>query len=598
MSGCSPLGSAVRQTTSSRSKVAARSRLIGSSLLPSWGVIVLLSCSGCEHSSPAELASLDAINPTEIEVGEQLTLSGSGFIVGPASLELEGTLSAPGQDRTDQETMMILPVLATSPTTASARLSRRHLDRTSSGHMTFSGRGTLRFASAAGPDAPHVIASLDEVRLELFSGPAAHQAQSRINALRGQAMLDELGVTAAPLPEAQGVLIERLRSGAGGTHVGLLPGEVIVTSGNVTVASVADLAPPLRTDSVVLGIRDVNGRVRLVECPLNPSGFIVDKDRIAAFAIAICALLVILVIAGPFRGAIGWVGAQIVEGSNGPREILRLFTDGGRERPLASLVSMFLFASAPFVVMALAHFGIVPVAGLAVLASAIAGITATRGWRRLVAAISASLRTTPLVMAAAIAAVRAASMDVHDIVNAQGPLPWTWNALADPASLLLLVVLCASTCSGSPARIGPSVALLRGIVGAFIVALLLGGWQLSTEQALGGQILFAVKAWAIGLCMLHGGRSQVIAVVVVASLLAAAVLALNLLPLPPWAPSALTWSTAATAVFIVLPLTIRAIVTPPSTPTRPEVVPGATNTHGSRSTHKRVPSLGPIPGHS
>lgn len=498
---------------------------------------------------------------------------------------------------------MELPVLATSPTTASARLGRRHLDRTSSGHMTFSGRATLRFSSAAGPDAPHVIAALDSVRLELFSGPAAHQSQSRSNTLRGQVMLDELGVTGAPLPEARGVLIERLRSGSGGTHAGLLPGEVIVTSGNVTVASIADLAPPPRTDSVVLGIRDVNGRVRHVECPLNPSGLTVDRDRIAAYAIAICALLVMVFIAGPFRGAIGWLGAQIIKEGSGPREILRQFTDGGRERPIPSLLSMVLFASAPFVVMAMAHFGVVPVAGLAVLASAIAGITATKGWRRLVAGVSATLRTTPLILVASIAAVRAASMDLHDIVAAQGAPPWAWNALADPASLLLLVLLCASTCSGSYARIGPSAALLRGITGAFIVALLLGGWQLSSEQALWGQVLFAVKTWTIGLCMLHGGRSRVIAVMLVASLLAAAALAFNLLPLPVWAPSALTWSTAATAMFIVLPLTIRATVAPPSLPLPRKVSArgakrGAKDTHGSRSTHTGVPSLGSLPGHS
>jgi hypothetical protein len=156
-------------------------------------------------------------------------------------------------------------------------------------------------------------------------------------------------------------------------------------------------------------------------------------------------------------------------------------------------------------------------------------------------------------------------MDLHDVVTSQGALPWTWNAFTDPASLLLLVVLCAATCSGDYARVGPSDALLRGIAGAFVAALLLGGWQLSTEQPLWGQILFAVKAWVVGLCMIHGGRSRVIAVVVVSSLLGAAALSLNLLPLPAWAPPALTWSTAATTAFIVFPLTIRALMMPPST---------------------------------
>ena len=562
--------------------------------------LTFLTCVGCETSSPAELATLEQMTPSELEVGEQLTLQGSGFIVGPASLVLEGTLSAPGQTLDELDTTMTLPVLATSPTTATARLGRRHLERTEAGHMTFSGSATLRFASAAGPDAPPVVATLHPVRLELFTGPSSHQRGAHHVQIQGRAVLDTLGITGTPLPESRGVLIERLRSGSLGARAGLQPGEVIVAAGNVTVATIADLAPPPHTETVALSVRDVNGRIRRVPCSLAQHDMLPDLDRIAALAIAGGALLFIVLIAGPLRGPFDWLGRRLVHSGTGPLDILRQLTDSGRDRPLMSFVSMLLFASAPFLVMAVAHFGAVVIVGLIVLAAAIAGLTSAVGWRRFVATITTPLRTIPLIMAAVLGSVRGASMDLNDIVNAQGPLPWQWNMLSDPACLLLLVVICATTCAGGPARPGTGSALLRGLAGAFTAALLLGGWSFSVEQDLWGQILFAVKAWSLGLCMIHGGRVNVVSAIILSSGLAAASLALNLLPLPSWAPAALPWAAASLAVFVVIPLALRAVLGLSSGPQVSQPTPTSTGTlvtHGSRKPPPRVAPFETAPGH-
>jgi hypothetical protein len=538
-------------------------------------IVAAILVSGCERPGPAELATLEQISPTELEIGEQLRLRGSGFVAGTAVLELRGVLSAPGQATPSQETRMEVPVLATSPNAATARLSWRHFERSGSPHLTFTGRAILRFDSAAGPDAPPVLASLEPVRLEFFTGPSSHHSGALETHRRGQDLLEELGVTGTVLPESRGVLIEHLRSGSPGAQAGLRPGEVIVASGNVTAASIADLAPPPETHVVSLGVRDVDGRIRRVACSLRRRGVSPDSDRVAALALAGGALAFILVVAGPLRGPCRWLGAALARGGHGPLGFLAQLMDSGRSRPLGALLAVLLFACAPFAVMALAPFGVVLEVGLVVIASVAAATTAVTGGHRVLAAGTAVVRTLPLVMVAVVAAVRGASMSLEDIVAAQGAAPWDWNLLSDPACLLTLVVICAVTCAGDPGHPGPSAALLRGLSGALVTALLLGGWSLAAapatatmtpssiaasasaiEPSLWGQLVFALKAWVVGLWMVHGGRSGALAAAPLAALLVAATLALNLFPIPDWAPFALGWSAAALAAALVVPLAL------------------------------------------
>lgn len=515
-------------------------------------------------------------------------------------LELRGTFFAPGQTAPSQETRLEIPVLATSPNAATARLSWRHFERSGAPHITFSGRAVLRFDSAAGPDAPPVAASLDPIRLEFFTGPSSHHAEALETHRRGQAVLDELGVTGTVLPESRGVLIERLRSGSLGARAGLRPGEIIVASGQVTASSIADLAPAPETRVVNLGVRDVDGRIRRVACALRRPGVSPDSDRVAALALAGGALAFILVVAGPLRGPFRWLGGLLARGGHGPLDLLAQLMDSGRSRPLAALLAVLLFASAPFAVMALAPFGAVLEVGLVVIASVVAATAAATGRRRLLAAGTGFVRTLPLVMVAAVAAVRAASMSLDDVVAAQGPAPWDWNLLSDPACLLTLVVVCAVTCAGDPGRPGPAAALLRGLAGALVAALLLGGWSDAGAAAatsdlagpsLWGQLLFALKAWLVGLWMVHGGRSGVLAAAPLAALLAAASLATSLAPMPAWSEVALDWSAASLAAALVVPLALGQLRRRPAPAAPPRPAPAAPRRQPARL-------LEPAPHHS
>ncbi len=533
-----------------------RQSFVGLSLLLFVSLIL-----GCGPRRPAELATLELISPREFEVGEQFTLEGTGFVVGPATLELVGTLSSPGRSRRSSDTTLRFSVLATSTTRATARFSRRHIEQLNAPHTTFSGHALLRFESQAGPHAPPVVANLSDIRLELFSSTLGRQGSPRENRRRGEAFLEELGVTGVVLPEGRGVLIERIVSSSTGARAGLRPGEVIVTAGEVTVSSVSDLAPPPRSSRSVLGLRNVNGDFRRVACPLNAPTQSPDADRLAAIAIAAMALLFMLASAGPLRGPLRWLGKQLALNAGGPREFLGQLADEGRTRPLHALVALALFAASPFIVMAVAHLSVVPIAGGVVLVGVIAASAPRRGWRRL-AAFFAAPRALPLIALAAIGALHGASTNLINIVSAQGAAPWRWTALADPGIILTVLIAGSITCSAGPTRPGPATALHHGLVGALIVAAVFGGWNAPGDQELMGQLVFAGKAWLVGISVAFGGRGRSLVAIPLAAPAVALSVALVLLPLPDWTATASTWAAAAALGFIAFPIVLRHVLTP------------------------------------
>jgi len=304
-------------------------------------------------------------------------------------------------------------------------------------------------------------------------------------------------------------------------------------------------------------------------------------------------LLFILLAAGPGRGVIRWLGAQIAHNAGGPRELLGRLGDGARTRPIHIMLAVLIFAASPFVVMAAAHLGVVLVAGLTMLAAVIGAITASRGWRRITTAFSAALLTLPLVMLAAIGAVQATSMRLPDIVAAQGTAPWSWTAVADPAVLMLLIIAICVTTAHEARHPGPATALHRGLAGSLVVAVALGGWSIAPEHEIWGQVLFAGKSWLVGVCMVCGGRSRTYVVLPIATLLAAGSVAAAILPLPGWAPAALAWSAAPAAVFLLLPLTI-VLVTRPRQPS--DGAQADARTAWVEPTPSISPSLEAVPG--
>jgi len=518
-------------------------------------------CACTNGGGPAELAGLESLGPLEVEPGEQVDLTGSGFVVGPARLYLVGILSAPGQAVPRRPVRIALDALATSPSRASTRLGRRHFDRFGAQHCTFTGRAELSFPSGAGPAAPAVTASLDGVRLDLFASPTAHEAVTRQARTEGRALLERVGLRGSVLPEGRGLAVEGVESGSLADRAGMRRGDAVVTAGALTVAGIADLAPPPRSRNLVLGVRDAEGAMRRIAFPLDRDESAPDTDRLAAMSIAAAALLLLLVAAGPLRGPARLLGNSLARAGDGPRALLRQVAGSGAAGPGTAAFALLLFAGAPFAVMAMSWTSVVVVTGIVCLVSIATAAWSASGWRRIWAAVVGAVRTLPLAMGAAVVAVRAASMDLDQIISSQGHMPWHWEALASPTSLGLFVVTMAVTASAEGRATGPASAALRGMAGALVAAIFLGGWAAPQEHLLVGQIAFAAKGWAVGLCFPVAARTRWIVALPTAALLAAGSIAARVLTVPGWIDIAAPWSAAAAFALLVLPLGIWWLVT-------------------------------------
>ena len=119
------------------------------------GLLLGLTCAllgqACHGAAPPELATLETVSPRELEAGDLITLTGAGFVEGPAELVLEGSLATPGHQRQGRDATLVLDVVATSSTRATGRLRRRHTTSLAGPHVTFVGAATLHFTSAIRP---------------------------------------------------------------------------------------------------------------------------------------------------------------------------------------------------------------------------------------------------------------------------------------------------------------------------------------------------------------------------------------------------------------------------------------------------------------
>ncbi len=302
-------------------------------------------------------------------------------------------------------------------------------------------------------------------------------------------------------------------------------------------------------------VRNSQGRVRAAMVPVDESAADPDADRIAALSIAAVALLLLVVVVGPLRGLSRVLRSLVVRQAAGPSEVLLRIVHDGAARPVRVLAALLFFAAALFVVLALASTNVVLAAGLLCLVSVVSGAGEAKGFARLRGAAVGLLRAIPACAAAAIAAVRGASTSLEQLVAAQGAAPWHWEALSSPTSLLVLFLSASVICSGSTSAVpSPANAALRGLGGAMLACCLLGGWTADGE--LMGQLIFAAKGWLLGVCFPHGGKSSWIVVTALALTAAAATIALRVLPVPDWVPTAATWTAAAAALFVALPSAI------------------------------------------
>jgi hypothetical protein len=370
-------------------------------------------------------------------------------------------------------------------------------------------------------------------------------------------LLDNFGLQARVLPESQGLAVVGVTPESQAAAAGIVPGDIIVAADSVTVAAIADVAPPRDGREVTLGLRTAAGPYRRVTCQLGPEGASRSEDQIAAVTIALGALWFILFTAGPGRGY-GIAVAQHVTGGSVRLWPQRTAVEG--RSPAAMGLAFAAFALCPFAIMALADQNIVLLGGLGLLLSVAATQVGMHRWQRVAAAVRGLLRAVPPTLTLLLGAAGATSMNLKGIVEAQGWAPWHWFANNDPASVALVVLVCATACTGERAQAPLLNALHRSVTGSLVVAALLGGWNSPQANPMVGQLLFAAQSWLVGGCLLvHGARSRLALTAPLAVGCTALSLSSYVAPLPNWLPPALNWSATAATGFVVLPTLVRLV---------------------------------------
>lgn len=512
---------------------------------------------GCEsRDASPNLLELTDLNPHAFEVGDRLTLSGSGFPEGrAASVTFHGDVFRAGQSPV-RDVTIVASAAASDPhaitVTVSPELSREFCGASDAVHATFRGATSAAF-QARDSGAPPVRGTLDGVILDVnpaFVSKAAtllHEAEAeRFAAYAGMAVVHA---------EDRDVLrIDTIDPEGRAARAGLLPGDTLLELDGVRLTTLADLIPAPRTRLSRFTVRRGDEK--------TPATFAVDvsgfqpgspSELAPAATLLGLAVAVLLLFASPLGRALNWLeerlttqlqsraqtrGSRCSEAQGKAPSLLGVAL---RELPSSPLpYFVFIMDSAWLTLLAMnrtiwARELDLPVLFLGSLTalSATAFVIGGRArglrfsFRRgLGHALLNLLFQTPVLVAMACAVLLAGGLRSDDILLAQGGWPWQWFAFASPiafAIFVLLVLGLVPVLSRAPSAL--EAALNEGIGGVLraraaclpewshliltsgIIALVfLGGPRIpglsvdqarSTGLAVLGALLFQAKAVAV-----------------------------------------------------------------------------------------------------
>jgi NADH-quinone oxidoreductase subunit H len=447
---------------------------------------------GCERDASPNLLDVTDLNPHSLEVGDRLTLNGSGFPEGRAArISFHGDVFRAGQTPR-RDVTIVAPAAASDPhsitVTLTNELSREFCGTGDAVHATFRGAATASF-QAKTSGAPPVQGTLDGVVLEV--NPAsisrvaldAHEAEAKRFA-------DFAGMAVVHSEERDVLLIDTIDSDGRAARAGLLPGDALLELDGTRLASLSDLIPPPRSRLSHLSVRRGDATTAATFA-VDVSGFqpgspseLAPAATLIGFAVAL-----LLLFASPLGRALGWLEGQLTSKirersrSDASFSVFSRARGGSLARvalsqlPLSPLpYFVFIVDSAWLTLLALnrtiwARELDLPVlflgslTALCATALVVGGrepgrrFSLVRGLRQVLIAL---VFQTPVLAAMACAVLLSGSLRSDDILAAQGGWPWQWFAFESPVALgvfALLLLALVPVLSRSP---GALAAALEG----------------------------------------------------------------------------------------------------------------------------------------
>ena len=427
---------------------------------------------GCDaRDASPNLLEVSDLNPHVLEVGDRLTLLGSGFPEGrPAKVSFQGDVFRAGRSPLHEVTI-VATAAASDPhsiaVTLNNELSHEFCGVGDAVHATFRGAVTAAFQPRQ-EGAPPVRGTLEGVVLDVNpasiskSALAAHEAEA-------QRFAEYAGMAVVHSEERDVLLIDTLDPEGRAARAGFLPGDALLELDGVRLETLSDLIPPPRARLSHLAVRRGDAQTPSTFA-LDVSGFqpgspseLAPAATLLGFAVAL-----LLLFASPLGRALSWLEARLasqIRDRGRPTAWSRARSDskplGFAQVALSELPTsplpyfVFILDSAWLTLLAMnrtiwARELDLPVLFLGSL-TALGATALVLGGREpgrrfsLLAGLRHVLLTlvfqTPVLAAMAAAVLLSGSLRSDDILAAQGGWPWQWFAFASPVALSIFVLL-------------------------------------------------------------------------------------------------------------------------------------------------------------
>ncbi|MEI9941462.1 MAG: NADH-quinone oxidoreductase subunit H [Pseudomonadota bacterium] len=455
-------------------------------------LLVLALSSGCDaRDSSPNLLELTDLNPHSLEVGDRLTLTGSGFPEGRAAkVSFQGDVFRAGQSPL-RDVTIVASAAASDPhsiaVTLNPDLAREFCGVGDAVHATFRGATTAAF-QARESGAPPVRGTLEGVVLDVNPASiskvalAAHEAEA-------QRFAEYAGMVVLHSEERDVLLVDTIDPDGRASRAGLLPGDALLELDGVRLASLSDLIPPPRARLSHVSVRRGDEQTPSTFA-LDVSGFqpgspseLAPAATLLGFAVAL-----LLLFASPLGRALSWLEGRLASQirdrgrpsaqsrARGDLKSLGFVRVALSELPNSPLpYFVFIMDSAWLTLLAMnrtiwARELDLPVLFLGSLTALCATALVVGGrepGRRfsLLSGLRHVLLTlvfqTPVLSAMACAVLLSGSLRSDDILAAQGGWPWQWFAFASPVALgifMLLVLGLVPVVSRAPGALSAAVS--------------------------------------------------------------------------------------------------------------------------------------------
>ena len=435
--------------------------------------LLSLALFGCERDGAPELISVTELAPKQVEAGERLEISGTGFPRGrTARVTFRGTLHRPAAP----------PIHGASIAADGMVVSAERIDipfgenlealfsndAGERGHTTFEGTVEVVLAAAV-RGAPPIAGAPLSVSLDVR--PSSMPAD-RIAILRdeGRRLLDFVGLEVSTTNVGRGVSVVNVRPGSKAEAAGLLPGDVLVSADGVVVHEVSDMASRLSSPDMTLVVHKGEGEGERGESrlTLDLRGFRSASalEYLPALVVTtLAAALLLILFAPPFVVPESLVrkfshrarGTAQSKGATRTNTFLRTLretlygdlVDGGATPFKARLIAYGGAAFALVAVLAIPYaqattnieldvVGLFLVAMATLLTSTIAFGGASRSWkRRFEDLVAVALVNLPIAVSILGIVTTSGSLRLRELVRTQGAMPWDWAVVRTPASVAL-----------------------------------------------------------------------------------------------------------------------------------------------------------------